>query len=107
MINFAIPQTIINNLSAQLSDNLSTTPTEDKATAYAKHDDEHWVIDCTLAYDVYWQETTEGDGRPVYIAHPSPQEFEVLHCDYYPDPNNPDDYIDYKEQLLNQLNATL
>lgn len=107
MIQFTIPQEIIDSLSAQLADNLETVPTEDTAEAYAKYDDEHWVIDCTLKYSVEWEETTEGDGRPAYIPHTCPQEFKVLHCDYYPDPKDTENYIDYSEQLLNQLNATL
>lgn len=107
MIQFTIPQEIINSLSAQLADNLETVPTEDNAEAYAKYDDDHWLIDCTLKYSTEWEDTTEGDGRPVYMSRTEPQQFKVLHCDYYPDPNNPENYIDYKEQLLNQLNATL
>lgn len=107
MIHFTIPQEIINNLSAQLADNLETVPTEDNAEAYAKYDDDHWVIDCTLRYSVEWEDTTEGDGRPAYIPHTCPQEFEVLHCDYYPDSANYDQSIDYSEQLLSQLKATL
>lgn len=106
MIQFSIPQDIIDNLIVKLSE-VDPSYDDDTTEAYAKYDDDHWVIDCTLRYSVEWEETTEGDGRPAYIPHTCPQEFDVLHCDYYPDPNNPDEYIDYKEQLLNQLNATL
>lgn len=102
-----IPQEIIDSLSAQLADNLETVPTEDTAEAYAKYDDDHWLIDCTLKYNTEWCETTEGDGRPVYMSRTEPKEFVVLNCEYYPDPKDTENYIDYKEQLLNQLNATL
>lgn len=106
MIQFSIPQDIIDNLIVKLSE-IDPSYDDDTTEAYAKYDDDHWLIDCVLKYSTEWSETTEGDGRPVYMSRTEPQEFVVLNCEYYPDPKDTENYIDYKEQLLNQLNETL